>query len=325
MRWGILATGNIAKKFAKTIQMMKENGEPQELVACASRTKEKAEEFASEWKIEYAFEGYENMIASDCIDAVYVATPNNMHYENCKMCLEAGKHVLCEKPFTLTRKEAEELYELAQSKNLFIMEGFWIRFLPALQKMQELIRDGVIGKVVYARSDYGFVAKGARRIRKFEPELGGGALWDIGIYNLGFMRMVMGDDNPIEYQSKSHLNELGTDDFSTVIVSYPEDRTAVITTCIGVNMARQAAIYGDGGVIYLDDFQHATKLTVCVEGEEAYTLEFPIEMGGFEYEIREVEACVMAGKTTSDILKKADTLDVIEVLEKMYGHFVQEG
>lgn len=315
MRWGVLATGNIARKFATTVNNMQAAGENESVVACASRTNDKAEVFANEFNIPRAYGSYEEMLLDKDVEAVYIATPNNMHYDNCKMCLEAGKHVLCEKPFTVKRAEAEALYELAKSKNLFIMEGFWIRFLPALIKMQEIIKSGEIGDVVWARSDYGFIAKGARRERKFDPNLAGGALLDIGIYNLGFMRMVMGDANPVGFSVTSHLNEFGTDDFSTIILNYPDGKSATVTTSIGMNMPRFAAVYGTNGTIYLDDFQKAEKLKVCVNDKDEYTLEFPISMGGFEYEIREVSKCIADGESFSSILKNIDTLEILGLME----------
>lgn len=315
MKWAILATGNIANKFANTVNQMQVAGEPQELVACGSRSKEKAEAFAAEHQIPRAYGSYEEMLADPEVEAVYVATPNTMHYDNCKMCLNAGKHVLCEKPFTVHHQEAEELYQLAEEKKLFIMEGFWIRFLPALMKMQELIRNGEIGHVVWARSDYGFIAQGDRRARKFAPGLAGGALLDIGIYNLGFMRMVMGDAQPESFTSSYHFSEYGTDDFSSVLLKYPEGRSAVVTTSIGMQMPRYAAVYGTNGAMYLEDFQHADRLKVCVNDKAPYTVEYPIQMGGFEYEIREAERCVRAGMSTSDILKKEDSLEILKLME----------
>lgn len=317
MKWGILATGNIANKFAKTINMMKQVGEDQCLVACASRNAERAQMFANEYNIEKAYASYEGMLMDEQVEAVYVATPNNLHYENCRMCLEAGKHVLCEKPFTLKAEEAKELYAYAEQKGLFIMEGFWIRFLPALKRMQEIIKSGEIGEVVHARSDYGFIAKGARRERKFLKELGGGALLDIGIYNLGFMRMVMGDENVISHSCKYHMNEYDTDDFSVMLLEYP-NASATIITSIGMDIPRKAAIYGTKGSIFIDDFQHADKLQVCPADKESYTLEFPILMGGFEYEIREMCECISKGLSTSECLKKEDTLEILEFMERAF-------
>ncbi len=300
MKWGILATGTIARKFAVTINQMPE----QELIACASRSLEKSKTFAEEFGILKAYGSYEDMLKDDGIDAIYIATPNNLHYENSVMCLNAGKHVLCEKPFTPTREEGEKLFKLAEEKGLFIMEAFWIRFLPALQKMQEIINAGVIGDVVWSRSDYGFIAAGARKGRKFDSSLAGGALLDIGIYNLGFMRMVMSDMQPESFESTYHINEYGTDDFSSILLKYPEGKSACVTTSIGMQIPRYAAIYGTKGSILLDDFQQPQKLTVHVNGEEPYVLELPWEINGFEYQIREVERCVKLGMNTSDILKK---------------------
>ncbi len=314
MKWGILATGTIAAKFAETVNLMED---VQTLAACASRTMEKAEAFRTKYNIARAYDSYEAMMRDPDVDAVYIATPNNMHYGNCVMCLEAGKHVLCEKPFTVDRKEAERLFALAEEKGLFIMEAFWIRFLPALQKMKELIETGVIGDVIWVRSDYGFVAKGTRKDRKFDSSLAGGALLDIGIYNLGFMRMVMGDIQPESFDSHYHINEYGTDDFSTILLRYPGGKSAVVTTSIGINMTRYAVVYGTKGSISLDDFQHAEKLIVNVEGEDEYVIGLPEEINGFEYQIREVERCVKLGMTTSDVLKAEDTLDILELMEQI--------
>lgn len=335
MRWAILATGNIANKFAKTVLAMNAAGEEQKLIACASRSKEKAEEFGSLYGIESVkcYGSYEEMVKDTEVDAVYVATPNNMHYDNCVMCLNAGKHVLCEKPFTTSAEDAKKLYRLAEEKGLFIMEGFWIRFLPCLIKMQEIIASGQIGDVVSARSDYGFIAKGARKDRKFAKELAGGALLDIGVYNLGFMRMVMGDRQPADYTADYHINEYGTDDFSNITLRYEKSgsadgtteygryATANIITSIGLDIPRNAAVYGTKGNIFLDDFQHADRMKVCVSGEEPQEYSFPIEMGGFEYEIREVEKCVKAGKNTSGILKESDTVEIVALMEKMLSEW----
>ncbi|WP_330582058.1 Gfo/Idh/MocA family oxidoreductase [Enterocloster asparagiformis] len=144
MRWGILATGSIANKFALTVCSM--DSREASLAAVGSRKMDSAREFAKKYHIPAFYDSYEAMAADPQVEAVYISTPNNMHYENCKMCLNAGKHVLCEKPFTTSVAQAEELYRLAGEKGLFIMEAFWIRFLPQLQHMMGLIAQGVIGR-----------------------------------------------------------------------------------------------------------------------------------------------------------------------------------
>ena len=315
MKWAILATGTIARRFAETVNAMAAAGEDQQVIACASRTQEKAQAFADEFGIPRAYGSYEAMLEDPDVEAVYIATPNNMHFENAVMCLNAGKNVLCEKPFTTTKEDAEKLFELAKEKGLFIMEGFWIRFLPVHQKMMEIVKSGEIGDVVFARVDYGFTVGGARKIRKFDPALAGGALLDIGVYNLGFLRMVMGDEDPVSYSVVSHMSEFGTDDFSTIQLIYPNGKSANATTSIGIVMPRAAAIFGTKGAIYYDDFQVADKLRVEVQGEEPYTFESPILYKGFEYQIREVERCVKAGMNSSDILKPEDTIAIAGLME----------
>lgn len=313
MKWGILAVGTIAAKFADTINHM----DGQELTACASRSAEKADAFAQKFGIPHAWASYEQLVQDPDVEAIYIATPNNLHAENCRLCLNAGKHVLCEKPLTPARAEGEQLFALAEEKGLFLMEGMWIRHLPVLRRMQDILRSGAIGSVLYARSDYGFVAKGARKDRKFDSALAGGALLDIGIYNLGFMRMVMDDAEPEQFSSVYHINEYGTDDFSTVQLQYPGGRTATITTCIGVEMPRRAVVYCTEGRLELEDFQAAQRLTVYPAGKEAYSIEIPFEVNGFECQVLEAERCIRAGKTSSAVLSPEDTLSVLGQMDAL--------
>lgn len=197
------------------------------------------------------------------------------------------------------------------------MEGMWIRHLPILRRMQEILKSGEIGSVVYARSDYGFVAKGARKDRKFDSALAGGALLDIGVYNLAFMRMVMDDTEPEDFSSVFHINEYGTDDFSCVQLKYPGSRTATITTCIGIEMPRKAVVYGTAGRLELEDFQAAQLLTVHPAGKESYTVQIPFAVNGFEYQVLEAQRCIRAGMTSSDILTPRDTLSVLGQMDAL--------
>lgn len=190
MKWGILATGTIAKKFASTVEQMGAEGE--QIVAVGSRHLESAQAFAQQYGIPRCYDSYEALAADPEVEAIYIATPNTLHYENCKLCLEQGKHVLCEKPFTISPEQARELYRLAEEKHLFLMEAFWIWLLPLYDRLREIITAGTIGELKQITCQYGFVASGARKDRKFDSGLGGGALLDIGIYNLGFLRILTG-------------------------------------------------------------------------------------------------------------------------------------
>lgn len=312
MRWGILATGTIANKFAETVNAMDDREAV--LAAVGSRRIISAQNFAEKYGIPAFYDSYEALAADPQVEAVYVSTPNNLHYENCKMCLEAGKHVLCEKPFTTNAGQAQELYRLAREKGLFIMEAFWIRFLPLLERMRELIAQGEIGEVRHARCEFGFVSKGARKDRKFNSDLGGGALLDIGIYNLGFLHMVMGEA-PLSFQSDVHINEYGTDDFSALQLVYPGGRSAHAVQTIGMETGRNAVVFGTGGSIWFPDFQMAQTMTVKPLEGEAYNVSLPFEINGFEYQIREVSRCVAAGMSTSDRLRESDSLAVLKLMD----------
>ena len=179
MKWGILATGTIAKKFASTVEQMGAEGE--QLVAVGSRHLESAQTFAQQYGIPRCYDSYEALSADPEVEAIYIATPNTLHYENCKLCLEQGKHVLCEKPFTIDPEQAQQLYRLAEEKHLFLMEAFWIWLLPLYDRLREILAAGTIGELKQITCQYGFVASGARKDRKFDSGLGGGALLDIGM------------------------------------------------------------------------------------------------------------------------------------------------
>ena len=279
MKWGILATGTIAKKFASTVEQMGAEGE--QLVAVGSRHMESAQAFAQQYGIPRCYDSYEALAADPEVEAIYVATPNTLHYENCKLCLEQGKHVLCEKPFTIRPEQAQELYRLAEEKHLFLMEAFWIWLLPLYDRLREILAAGTIGELKQITCQYGFVAFGARKDRKFDSGLGGGALLDIGIYNLGFLRILTGQD-PEKVETKEvHINEYGTDDYSRLV---------------------------------LTDFQHAETMILEVEGKEPEVIRCPVDINGFEYEIREASRCVKLGRTGSDRYTPQDSLALTRLM-----------
>ena len=310
LRWGILSTGTIAVKFANTLTQMKDEAI---LAAVASRTIEKAETFAKAHSIPKAYGSYEELLRDPDVDVVYIATPNHLHYENIRECILHHKHVLCEKPMTTDARQAEELFTLAGKEGVFLMEGMWISHLPLLKKLKELLASELIGEVKHLRADYGFVSKGARRTRKFESSLGGGALLDVGVYNLAFAHMVLGD--PLSFQSKVTFSEFGTDDFSAILLEYPDGKTAAITTAIGIAMPTEGVIYGEKGRIFFPNYQHAQSLTVEIYGEAPYTIDMLFEHTGFEYQIRETDRCVAAGLLTSPYQTAEDTLAVLRTMD----------
>lgn len=312
MQWGILATGIIAHKFAQTVAQMGAEGE--RVAAVGSRRAESAQTFAEQYGVPCWYGSYEELAADPAVEAVYIATPNTLHYENCRMCLEHGKHVLCEKPFTITPQQAQELNALAQEKGLFLMEAFWTWLLPLYEKLRELIAADAIGTVQSITCQYGFVAQGARKDRKFNSALGGGALLDIGIYNLGFLRAVTGCD-PVSFETEQvRINEYGTDEYSKLRLHYPGGCVAESVQTIGQELARNARIVGTRGSIFLPDFQHAERLELEHADGTRQAMELPVEINGFEYEIREASRCVREGRSFSDRYPPQVSLALTELM-----------
>ena len=314
MKWGILSTGVIAHKFAGTIRSMEKEG--QILQAVGSRNRERAAAFAEEFAIPVACSSYEELLASPEIEAVYIGTPNHLHAENCRAALEAGKHVLCEKPFTIRAEQAEALYALADQKGLLIMEAFWVRYLPLYAKLKEVIEENAIGKIKHVRCEYGFIAKGVRLDRKMKSALGGGALLDIGIYNLGFLHAVMGE-RPEQFCAEVTINEWGTDSFSAIQLAYPGGRTAHTIQTIGMQIDREARLFGEAGSIVLPDFQLAQTMTVQPTGREPYTIQMPVDINGFEYEIREFSRLTEEDLSESPLCPRKDTLSVQGLMDEI--------
>ncbi len=314
MKWGICATGTIARKFASTIREMAAEGE--QLVSVGSRSAQSADAFAAAFGIPRAYGSYEELFADPDTEAVYIATPNSLHYENTKAALEAGRHVLCEKPFTLTAAQAEALYALAREKGLFLMEALWIRHLPLYEKLDALLAEGVLGEITDITCDYGFIASGARRERKFVSRLGGGALLDIGIYTIGFADLVM-KEAPDSFTSTVHFSEYGTDDDSRICLQYPGGRSAVCVQTIGRELPRHAHVRGTKGEIFLPDFQAAETMELRLTGQEPEVIDAPFDINGFEYQIREASRCVSAGRCASTRYTPDQSIALMRQLEKI--------
>lgn len=311
MKWGILATGKIAHTFAETVAKMEEE---ECVAAVASRSLEKAQAFAQEFDIPLAFGSYEELAACGEVEAVYVAAPNLMHDELVRLALSYGKHVLCEKPLTTSAGQSRALYELASEKHLFLMEAFWVQFLPLFEKLRsDLPRIGQLQKI---ECDYGFVSSGPRRLTKLKPELGGGALMDIGIYCLGFLQIV--HPGKLIYRGGSMERcEYGTDEESIMEFSWEDGAAAHVSLSVKREMPRRAVITGSRGKITLPDFQQAEEYTVYPEGEEAYTVKAPVGINGYEYEIRECTRCVAQGRCTSEIYTPQESLALIGAMDEV--------
>ncbi len=314
IRWGIIGCGGIAHTFATGLQAL-ESGM---LLAGSSRTSGRAKEFAEKHRIARSYSSYETLVGDADIDAVYVATTHNFHYENVKLCLEHGKHVLCEKPFTINAAQSRELIGLAKAKNLFLMEALWTRFLPAIQHMKRLLDAGTIGKVqtVYANFCIGNDFAPDHRLRNID--LAGGSLLDLGIYPISMADIVF-NTKPQRIQSVATMDkDTGVDEHSCYFFEYIGGQKAVLSASYSQSAPVEAIVSGTKGFIRLPHFLGATELHIHRTGEAPEVLEFPYGEGeNFKYEIAHAMECIAAGKTESDIMPLSKTLEIMETMDAL--------
>lgn len=308
IRFGIAGPGNIAKKFAKAIKNVSEA----ELVAVASRSKERGDAFASEFGIPTVFSSYEEMAASPDVDAVYVATPHPFHKPCAEIFLNAQKHVLCEKPVCVNADEARALYECSKKNGVFLMEAMWTRFLPAIIEVQKLVKNGEIGEIRAISVDFCYNMETMREHMVFKNNMAGGSLLDVGVYAINFASLFEGY-TPKTVTSHCRIEE-GVDTHTTAILGYENGVTAVITSALTTDKPTDAYVYGSEGYIFIPDFYKAQKIVVVKNGKET-VIERPSIGDGFEEEIIEACKCISAGKTQSDIHPMSDSIKVLEIMD----------
>ncbi len=316
INWGILATGKIASTVAKAIKFMEaDKANNTELLAVASRSLNKAENFAEEHNIKKAYGSYEELLSDREIDVVYVATPMSCHYENVKLCLNAGKNVLCEKSVTLSAGEFKELMDLAQKKGLFLMEAMWMKFLPAFKKTKEWAESGKIGEIKMIKADFSNIVPYDENDRLFRSDLGGGAILDLGVYPISFVCSFLGS-SPEEIHTFSHIGRSQVDYDDSIILKY---KNAVGVTFCGFDFENEnkAIIVGEKGRIVMGNWFFSTAETTLFDdmGNPLEKQTFPHLFNGYEYEIAEVNKRLREGKLQSDIVPLSDTLDIMRIME----------
>lgn len=313
LKWGILSTGNIAHKFAETIKQMK--GEA-EIHGVASRDLQKAELFSKEYGIPRAYGSYEELALDKDVDIVYVATPHSHHFENMMLLLDHGKHILCEKSFTVNKEQAELVFQKAEEKKLFVMEGFWTKFLPIYRELEQILKRDTIGEIRMVTAQYGFCTGEERGMRKFDPCLAGGALLDIGVYAVGFAAMILGYD-PVSIESLVKIGDAGTDEFSSILMQYENGSIAQLTSAIQTTIPVLGCIYGAKGYIKIEEFKNPGKYSIILNEGDGFDVEKEVEINGFEYEIREVQECVIKGNPYSKIQTPDQTIKTMEMMDRI--------
>jgi predicted dehydrogenase len=314
IRWGILATGKIASTFATDLALVDGNV----LAAVGSRRGEAAKAFAERFGAARAHGSYEELAADPEVDVIYVATPHGRHLDDVMTCLEAGKHVLCEKALTMNAADTETLIAEARARGLFFAEAMWMRANPNIRRIRQMVADGACGRVAQVRAELGFAA-GHHIDRLWDPALGASALLDIGIYPLTFAHLILGE--PTEIAAAGTLSDLGIDVNAGATLTYPGGAVASIAWTQVAWSDNRASVSGDGGRIELAArFHHPTEFTY-VHDESLETISEPVTGRGYAHEIEEVASCLRAGLTESALLPLDETLSIMrqatQILEQL--------
>jgi len=310
VKWGILAPGHIARGFAAGLKV----SEGAELYAVGSRSIEKADSFAREFGFLKAYGSYRELVNDPDVDVIYIATPHHLHFENTMMCLEKGKAVLCEKPFTINSRQLEILVRTAREKKVFLMEAIWTRFLPGILKTMELIQEGQIGEIKMLNADFGFKAGYNSESRLFNPFLGGGSLLDIGIYPVFLSLLLLG--YPSEIHAVAVKAPTGVDESMSISLSYESGVLASLHCTFATYTTTDANIYGDNGKIQLkSQWFRPTGVILSRHNENTRELEFPAKANGYEYEAIEVMKCISGGLTESPLLSLDFSLQLMKLLD----------
>ena len=343
IRWGILGTGAIARSFAQGLQSLPDA----QLLAVGSRNRANAEEFARLFSMPRAYKNYEDLVSDKDLDVIYIATPNHRHKDHCLLALEAGKHVLCEKPFTLDAEEAREVIALARRKQLFCMEAMWMRFMPVMSTLRNRLEAGVIGEVRMVKANLGFPVSFDEDNRFSSREMGGGALFDLGIYTLSLASYLFGQ--PTQVVSQASIGSTGVDEQSAFILSYGQEKLAILHTSLCTHLSCEGLIIGTRGQIRIHSplyRPHKLSITVFPGSKPSsprqnwlnYAQKIPvvrsvyfrverllnnhlekveerIEGNGYNYEAAEVMRCLRAGKLESEIMPLDETLRIVETMD----------
>lgn len=309
IRWGIAGPGFIAHKFARAVQ----NAEGAELVAVASNSQTRGAAFAEEFGIPHVFSGYEQMAASDLVDAVYVATPHSFHKSCAEIFLRGKKHVLCEKPICVNAAQAMALRKTAEENGVFLMEAMWTRFLPAVREACRVAASGEIGEVLGVRADFCYASTPEEEAKLFDPKLAGGSLLDVGVYGLTFADLVLGEPKSVTVSAQ--MLPQGVDGHTNLLLQYENGAIASVSSAIAVQKPEDGYIYGSKGYIHLPCFYGAQELFVYVGTDAPRHISKPSVGGGFEEEIMEACACIRAGKTRSDIHPMSQSIKILKQMD----------
>ncbi|MDO5136427.1 MAG: Gfo/Idh/MocA family oxidoreductase [Eubacteriales bacterium] len=316
MKLAILGAGGIAFQMAKTVAGMEEV----QAYGVAARDLERAQAFAREYAFEKAYGSYEEMLADPLVDLVYVATPHSHHYKHAKMCLEAGKHVLCEKSFTVNADQARALCAMAKEKGLLITEAIWTRYMPSRKMIQDILESGVIGEVSSLTANLGYTLFHSKRI--WDPCLAGGALLDVGVYPINFARMIFGDTLK-DVQAHAIFKD-GVDVTDSMVLTFQGNKVATLQSSVCGTSDRMGSIFGTKGYVQVQNINNPEKITVFDnDHQEIASYLPPQQITGYEYEVEACLRALKAGELECPEMPHQETIRVMEIMDgirKAWGY-----
>ncbi|MBB2182473.1 Gfo/Idh/MocA family oxidoreductase [Lachnospiraceae bacterium MD1] len=313
VKWGIIGPGSIASSFATALASM----EHTEITAVASRSIDRAKEFAERFHVKKAYGSYEELVNDPEIDVVYIGTPHSEHKAHAALCISNKKSVLCEKPITINQEDAKYLINLAREHRVFLMEAMWTKFLPVTKTVKQWLNDKVIGEIKYMNISFGFQNAFDAKSRLFNPDLAGGALLDVGIYPISYAIHLMGK-LPDQVVGSAYLGKSNVDEMNVISFVYNEGVMASLSSAISTNTGCYAVIIGDKGRIEVPEFYGAdTAMRYDEQGTLVERFHHKHPSNGYVYEAEEVNRCIREGKMESDIIPLRDTLDIMKIMDDL--------
>lgn len=312
LRWGFLGPGSISEVTLADFKLAGIRVD-----AVASRSLDRAENYAKKHNLAKAYGSYQELADDDEIDVIYIATTNSAHYENAMLCLEAGKHVLLEKPFTLNQNQAKEIAALAKSEGCFVMEAMWTRFLPNHTRLFEILDEGTIGEVLYLSADHNQLLPVEKVPRLHDSALGGGSLLDLGIYPISFAHRIFG--RPTRILASAVMMPGQIDESMTAIFEYSGPKRAMWQSSIRSNGSVWASIQGTLGRIELEKSFYQVSPFSVFDSEDRLIERFDtkIEGRGMHLQALEVERCIEAGLSESPIMSLDETIEIMGVMDEI--------
>lgn len=319
IRWGILSTGHIASVLTRDLALLPEEAA---VVAVGSRSLAKAEQFAVEYDIPRAYGSYAELAADPEVDVIYVASTHNDHLGSARLCLEAGKAVLVEKPLTVSAAATEELVDLAGERGVFVMEALWSRTNPLLRRAAEIARSGEIGVVRHVNASFGFAFRGEESHRLLDPDQAGGAILDLGVYPVHAVNLFLGE--PDQLRGFGTLATTGVETHAAALLTFAATEfrppaTAHITCSMEADLPQRLDVLGTDGSIRFENFLLPSEVTVIRgvgEDAEEETLVTQWPGGGYTFEIQEVNRCLRSGELESPLVPWRDSLAVARTLDR---------